>query len=169
VKKYFTPSIFVREQVKRLEKRLPWQYQSICGIRYRGTGKKVETNQPSYAELVLTAVKLQQKVPQLTFLVQSDEQDFLEYATRELGGDCCFPLSTKGIIGDYVAEIIILSRCKYLITTSGNGELWIRLFRGNSKNSLQWLSPKEYLYGIKNTGFDPNKTCFWIDNEKLIS
>jgi len=78
-------------------------------------------------------------------------------------------LSNIGKISDYVAEIIILSRCKYLITTSGNGELWIRLFRGNNKGSLQWLSPKQYVYGIKNKDFDPNKKCFWIDNEKPIS
>jgi hypothetical protein len=90
VEKYFTPSISIREQVKRLERGLPWQYQSICGMRYRGTDKKVETNQPSYAELVLKAVKLKRKVPQLNFLIQSDEQDFLEYATRRLGND--FPI-----------------------------------------------------------------------------
>jgi hypothetical protein len=47
------------------------------------------------------------------------------------------------------------------------GELlfWFRLFRGNNKDSLQWLSPKECIYGIKNKDFDPNKTNKLLDRQ----
>jgi hypothetical protein len=153
VEKYFTPSKLIREQVWRLERELPCDYQSTCGIRFRGTDKQLETNQPSYAELILQAIRLKQRAPKLKFLIQSDDRCFIEYTHHTLGDDCCFHLLEPTInneqISDYVAAIIILSRCKCLITTSGNGELWARLFRGNNKGSLQWLSPKEYIYGIK--------------------
>jgi hypothetical protein len=173
VEKYFMPAENIRERIKHFEGKMAWDYESICGIRYRGTDKNLETNQPPYAEMILKAVKLKRKFPHIKFLLQTDEKDFLDYAMRELEGECYFHIITPGgkleNISDYVAAIFIFSRCKYLITTSGNGELWIRILRGNNRGSIQWLSPKEYIYGIKNESFDPNEKCFWIDSERIIS
>ena len=172
VDKFFGLSKSIRVRVERLVNDLPWDYQSICGILYRGGDKNLETNPPPYAEMILKAVKLKQKNPQIKFLIQTDEQEFLKYAIRELGNECYCHTKVSGgdfSIGDYVAAIFILSQCKYLITTSGNGEYWIRIFRGDNRGGLQWISPKEYIYGIKNKSFDPDKKHFWIDTEKLIS
>jgi hypothetical protein len=173
IEKYFMPPENIRERIKHFESKMPWDYQSICGIRYRGTDKNLETNQPPYAEIILKAVKLKYKFPHIKFLLQTDERDFLDYAIRELGDECySHPITSSSkleSIIDYVAAIFILSRCKYLITTSGNGELWARILRGDNRGSIQWLSPKEYIYDIKNESFDPNKKCFWIDSDRIIS
>jgi len=59
-------------------------------------------------------------------------------------------------------QYILYHKCKYIIHTSGNGELWITLWRGNSKNMLQYLNPKEYIHGVYNEFYNPNKTEFWI-------
>jgi hypothetical protein len=173
VEKYFMPAENIRERIKHFESKMPWNYESICGIRYRGTDKNLETNQPPYAEMILTAVKLKRKFPHIKFLLQTDEKDFLDYAMRELEGESYFHTITSGgkleKISDYVAAVFILSRCKYLITTSGNGELWVRILRGNSGGSIQWLSPKERIYGDKNKNFDPNQKYFWIDSENYLT
>ena len=44
----------------------------------------------------------------------------------------------------------------FIICTSGNVSLWIILFRGHNKNIHQYLSPKEYIYDVKNKDFNIN-------------
>ena len=50
----------------------------------------------------------------------------------------------------------------FIICTSGNVSLWIILFRGHNKNIHQYLSPKEYIYDVKNKDFDINNKLFWL-------
>lgn len=61
-----------------------------------------------------------------------------------------------------LASVLISSKCEYIICGSSNVSLWIILFRGNSNNIYQYLSPKEYIYGIKNPNFDITNKSFWI-------
>ena len=42
----------------------------------------------------------------------------------------------------FLAIIIIMSKCKYIICGSGNCSLWIILYRGNVKNVWQHLKDK---------------------------
>ena len=37
----------------------------------------------------------------------------------------------------FLAITIIMSKCKYIVCTTGNCSLWIALFRGNTKNLYQ--------------------------------
>ncbi len=171
VEKYFCPSDDIMERISRLSSEMPWPYEDVCGIRYRGTDKSLETNQPSYAEFILRAFKLKKNFAELKFMILTDDEEFREYAIRELGDDA-FSHSTESSSKleaslDFVANIFAFSKCKYMITTSGNAEFWIRLFRGNNEGSIQWLSPKEYIYGTKNRSFNPDKKYFWIDHERL--
>jgi hypothetical protein len=62
------------------------------------------------------------------------------------------------------AVVKIFSKSKYIITTSGNGEMWFAILRGNAKGIYQYLSPKEYIYGVHNKTYDPKQTNFWIEN-----
>ena len=39
-----------------------------------------------------------------------------------------------------LSTVLIMSKCKYLLSTSGNVSQWIMLFRGNSNNSYQNLN-----------------------------
>ena len=55
-----------------------------------------------------------------------------------------------------------MAKASILICTSGNVSNWITFYRGNSNDIYQYLSPKEYIYGKKNSSYDSNKTNFWI-------
>ena len=60
-----------------------------------------------------------------------------------------------------LASVLIMAKSSHIICTSGNVSLWTILFRGNNINIHQYLSPKEYLYGVKNHDFDITKPS-WI-------
>jgi hypothetical protein len=61
-----------------------------------------------------------------------------------------------------LASVLIMSKAKHIICTSSNVSLWIVLFRGYNNNIHQYLSPKQYIYGVKNKDFDMNSTTFFI-------
>jgi hypothetical protein len=168
VERYFTPSDEIVQLIDQIERSSPVPFGDICSILFRGGDKKIETVQPSFAEVVLKAVQLRLKHPQLRFLVQSDEPDFLEYAQRELEGTCFFvsgPRSDPMMhISLYLASIIVISRSRFVISTSGNGEMWVRLFRGHAQGTQQFLAPKESIYGVKNASYDPSQKYFWLSN-----
>ena len=63
---------------------------------------------------------------------------------------------------NFIAIVIIMSKCKKIILTSGNISKFIAFYRNNSKNIHQYLSPKEYIYGVKNNSYDPNQQDFWL-------
>ncbi|HEX4674210.1 MAG TPA: hypothetical protein VH209_02715 [Steroidobacteraceae bacterium] len=168
VERYFTPSDEIVQLIEQIERSSPVPFGDICSILFRGGDKKIETVQPSFAEVVLKAVQLRLKHPQLRFLVQSDEPDFLEYAQRELEGTCFFVSGPRGDpmmhISLYLASIMVISRSRFVISTSGNGEMWVRLFRGHAQGTQQFLAPKESIYGVKNPSYDPSQKYFWLSN-----
>lgn len=51
------------------------------------------------------------------------------------------PLSERAEYGaKFLAAVIVMSKCKHLITHSGNCGLWAVLYRGNADNVHQWLN-----------------------------
>jgi hypothetical protein len=59
---------------------------------------------------------------------------------------------------------MVISRSRFVISTSGNGEMWVRLFRGHAQGTQQFLAPKESIYGVKNPSYDPSQKYFWLSN-----
>ena len=169
IERYFTPSNEIAQLAGQIERSSPVPLGEICSILYRGGDKKLETLQPSFAEVVLKAAQLRLKHPQLRFLVQSDEPDFLEYAQRELEGTCFFVNGPRNDpvthICLYFASILVISRTRFVISTSGNGEMWTRLFRGHAQGTQQFLAPKESIYGVKNPSYDPSQKYFWLGSD----
>jgi hypothetical protein len=166
VDRYFSPSDEIQQVADQIERSSPVPLGDVCSILFRGGDKKLETVQPSYAEVVLKAVQLRLKHPQLRFLLQSDEPDFLEYAQRELDGAC---FTINGAPNDpllrislYLVSLVVIARTRYVISTSGNGEMWVRLFRGHARGTQQFLAPKESIYGVKNPYYDPSQKYFWL-------
>lgn len=171
IQKYFSPSKLILSKVELLKKASMIDYDNTCVIRFRGTDKEAETVQPSFNSVLEKALTIQAKYPSIRFAIQTDDQEFRSFIFRSLG-DCCFEVETsnwKGWSGnkdyiDFYASIFLLSKCKYIITTSGNGELWMMLFRGHAEGVSQYLEHKEFVYGIPNRSFNPGKTSYWIDN-----
>jgi len=169
VDKFFWNSDWIAKRVREIHSRLPTLSDEFCGVLYRGTCKKLETIQPSHSEFIERVVQFKQKHPGIKFFIQTDEPCLFAMAERRLGHENCFLEPIQGAsklatVQNYVANVIAMSRCKHLITTSGNGEYWMRLFRGNNDNCTQWLSPKEYIYGTWNKHFDPNQRNFWLES-----
>jgi len=40
---------------------------------------------------------------------------------------------------NFLSTILIISKCKYIICSSGNCSIWAMLYRGNGKNVIQYL------------------------------
>jgi len=169
VRKFFAPSDWISTRLFQIEQQFPTLSDEFCGVLYRGTCKKLETIQPSHSEFIERVVQFKQKHPGIKFFIQTDEPCLFAMAERRLGHENCFLEPIQGAsklatVQNYVANVIAMSRCKHLITTSGNGEYWMRLFRGNNERCVQWLSQKEFIYGTWNKHFDPNQKNFWLEN-----
>ena len=49
----------------------------------------------------------------------------------------------------FLAIVIIMSRCKYVICNTSNVSLWISLFRGNTNNLHQYLRQIPKFHGVQ--------------------
>lgn len=188
LKKYFSLSNDVKNCITFLDNKYSLSdinYNNICAIFFRGNDKSKETNQPSYEEMIQKASTILTHNPNIKFLIQTDEREFLEAFLK------CFPNNsfyfkeipnTPKMYGSmqhilppqykipctqlFVAAIHIIARCKYVIHTSGNCELWIALTRGHANGLYQYLSPIKHFWWNQqlNPSYDPNKTNFWIES-----
>lgn len=171
--KYFSPSDYVVNIINKIVQEYNIDYNNTCVVFFRGNLKFTETNLPSYNEYDEPMNKIYNINKNIRYLFQSDETEFLNYMTSKYTNNVVFnnyirhiskTLNTEADWIDkqnnikyainYLAITIIMSKCKYIICTSGNCSFWIMLFRGNSNNVIQYLNDK-------NTLTKPN--C-WIDN-----
>jgi hypothetical protein len=70
-------------------------------------------------------------------------------------------INKNDILGFYIASIYIFSKLKTIISTSGNGEMFMVFLRGNANNIHQYLKKNEYIHGVKNKDFVQNETQIW--------
>jgi len=182
IEKYFNPT----DAIINLKNHLLRKYQidinsnNLCGIFYRGNDKVKETQKPSYDEIVQKAKELKLINEDIQFIVQTDEMQFLDYFLNFFPKSIHFTeipkinssMTTVAktfehsenkiiILGFYLASILIFSELKQIITTSGNGEMFICFFRGNAVNIHQYLKKNEYIYGQKNVDYDINEKRVW--------
>ena len=125
---------------------------------YRGNDKITETKLSSYSEYLNYARLVLSNNPNIKFLIQSDETEFIEFMKNEFPNYIVFNdeirhmkkcLSTVDIeLNDnidlysryYLAITIIMAKCKYIICGSGNCSIWIMLYRGNNIGVCQYLN-----------------------------
>lgn len=163
IKKYFSPSIEIKEIINNIEKKYDLIYENICVLFYRGNDKNRETIKCSYDEYLNYANELLKKNNRLIFLIQSDETEFIEFMTNKYPNNSLFfkdeirhmkkcdntvdiVLSSQNYeySKKFLAITIIMSKCKYIICGSGNCDKWIMLFRGNNKDVIQNLNGSWY-------------------------
>ena len=183
IDKYFTPTSSIERLIDILQDKygLTGEYSKICGVYYRGNDKIVETNCPSYDEFITKAKSFKMEHPEVTFLLQTDELEFQQRFQQEFPGTLTIaeiqpipkvtnknavmvmnPNHRSEFACLFLAAINILSRCGYFLTTSSNCAMWVCLYRRHAEGVIQYLNPKEYIYGVKNTSYDPNKNNFWL-------
>lgn len=159
IRHYFSPSAEVEGIVTAMECKYALDYENLCVLFYRGNDKATETTLPTYAEMAAKAHTLQMAQPNLQFLVQSDETEFIRAMLAEFPNSIVFFDEIRHIERsrdntvdkiakesnllyslNFLAITIIMSRCHNLIVTSGNCSLWICFFRGNASGLLQNLN-----------------------------
>ncbi|QWE00762.1 hypothetical protein FD967_01575 [Polynucleobacter sp. JS-Mosq-20-D10] len=171
IKKYFSPTAIIKNVMNNLAHCSHFDPENTCVIRFRGTDKELETIQPSYEEMLRKALALKASHPNLRFAVQTDESKFRQYIFDALGGACFLVehaeqnnyRSSHNYINFY-ASILLLSKSKFIITTSGNGELWMMLFRGHTKGVSQYLRHKQFIYSKLNPSFSSGQISFWLEH-----
>lgn len=166
--KYFMPSAPVLNRVRELEKQHKIDYDNTCGVFYRGNDKIKECGIAPYEAFVGMAREIQAmslvrntndgEERQLRFLIQPDETEFLDYFNRHLPHVGIHPAQWLHMPKDtgasifmklpheqrpehamnLLASVIMLSKCRYLITHTGNMSFWACLYRGHMSGVWQW-------------------------------
>jgi hypothetical protein len=135
------------------------KYQIISdetiALNYRGTDKHTEIKIWPPEDYWSELQPLIDANPNCRILIQTDQRQVREYFVEKLGSRCFFfdelPV-TEGDLGIHkildtskmtfglylLAMVIIMARCKYLITHTGNVAYWTLLYRGNSNNVRQF-------------------------------
>lgn len=166
--KFFTPSDYVMSIVRHYEEKYRIEYEHTCGVFYRGNDKNRETTIAPYSEFLNKTQDIMynlglgsEEAANLKFFVLPDETEFLEafrdmYPTDTITPDELphmrkkdsamffeLPISERAeYAAKFLAAVIVMSRCKHLITHSGNCGLWATLYRGNANNVHQWLNDR---------------------------
>lgn len=164
VHKYFTPSKLIINIIQNMQNKYKLIYDNICVLFYRGNDKGIETKLCSYDEYLVYANLIMKSNPNIVFLIQSDETEFIIFMTlkfpnnsfyfkdeirhtKKCNSTVDYLMQNKNYIFSkyYLAITIIMSKCKYIICGSGNCSLWIMLYRGNAINVFQNCN-KQWLY-----------------------
>lgn len=162
IDKYFTPSNEVLEKAEFLRKHYGINTENSCAVFYRGNDKEVETPTASYDMFIDKAKEIQNQNEGIQFVVLPDEKQFMNAFAYELRNSKEFKKEVGSINRNtktavfyetkrdkrkereawYNAAVYLLSQCKHVITHSGNGGLWLALYRGNSININQYFDGK---------------------------
>jgi hypothetical protein len=163
---YFSPTPQIMEVLNHLERKYRLDYSNLCTVYYRGTDKQLETNLASFEEFILKALQVKRLVPGIKFLLETDSHEFRNLFLSKFPDSIYFlEVENKNpfVHSIYLlASVIAMSKTKIVVCSSGNVSLWTALYRGSANNIIQYLNPKEFIYGQKHPTYDPNLTQFWI-------
>lgn len=164
VDKFFQPSRYVLDKIKHFEEKYAIDYENTVGVLYRSNDKHRETTLPSHEEFISMANNAnnslfkQKGLHDKRYLIAPDETEFLEAFCQQFPTTLCMdethhmskkdsavflelPLSERAEQAcNFFALVIMLSKCKTLITHSGNIGFWACVYRGNVKGVHQYLN-----------------------------
>lgn len=175
VKKYFTPSIQVKEELSILKKDI--DFQKTCVLFYRGNDKALEVELCKYEDFLFYANKVLDKDSDVQFFLQSDETEFFDFFTSHFPNNSFYfkdkirhmpkqfscterKLSKRDnylYSKYYLAITYFMSQCKYVVCQNGNTSLWVALYRGNSDGVFEFHSKR--VRGIERSSEFKNK---WV-------
>jgi hypothetical protein len=128
--------------------------EETIGVHYRGTDKQTEIETPSLTEFISQTSQFMQEMANPKILLLTDEPDVI------LGFEAAFPnavitiselAAPGGSIGAHILDskepevqgqiflaiLSLVSKCKKVVTHTGNGALWEVLFRGSTEGLKQ--------------------------------
>jgi len=162
IEKYFSPSKTTQEIIKTIEKKYNIDYKNTCVIFYRGGDKWKETKLAEYSEFFERADEIKKNNPNIQFLIQSDETNFINESLKRYTNSFYFKDEIRHMnnrktvvdnvkfkngdnftyVQNYLAITIIMSKCKYIICPSGNCSIWIVFYRKHAENVIQYKNGK---------------------------
>lgn len=158
VKKYFTPSITIKNIFNHLLLKYNINTEKCIGLYYRGTDKHSETKIDSFDSYYHKLTEIIKKENNLTILLQTDSTQFLDYIkSKDLNNiiiinENATSCTNHGIHNEtpsyqnYInmhnlfATFLIISKCKYVICSSSNCSIWMMYYRENANNVYQNLN-----------------------------
>lgn len=166
VRAYFQPTDEIKQIQKQIEDEFDLHdYSNICCLFYRGNDKITETKLSSYDDYIRIGTNIQSQNPNVRFLVQSDETNFIETMVQIFprtivlhghirhvprnGGvqvdKLCHPSMNYEAIKKYIAITCIMAKCDQIVTQSGNCGLWIIMMRGHGRRIHQFVNDRWYI------------------------
>jgi hypothetical protein len=162
VKKYFAPSKDIINTSNNLLSEYKIDTSNCIGLYYRGTDKCNETRLGGFKVYYdkLTEIINKEENKNLQILLQTDSGQFLDYMKEKKINNIIIihqnrvSYTSRGIhreqtrqtnyqdIKYLFATFLIISKCKYLICSSGNCSIWMMYYRENANNIYQFFNNK---------------------------
>lgn len=157
VRKYFYPAPAIEALVAEIEKKYSLDYKNTCVLFYRGNDKVTETTLPSYGDYIARGKVILAANPKIRLLVQSDELEFVAAMKNAFGDIVVFTDEVRMIPKEntsvdvvfkeenyyfskyFLAIVLVMAQCRFVICNSGNISLWLTLYRGNADGVQQFL------------------------------
>jgi hypothetical protein len=159
VTKYFTPSTQIINNCNNLIQRYNINTENCIGVYYRGTDKMSETKLGHFDSYSTKLKELLDKTDDnIQILLQTDSAQFREYMTETFPNkiivlqENATSYTSRGMhyertptenytdMQNLMATFILLSKCKYLMCSSGNCSIWMMFFREHTENVYQHLN-----------------------------
>jgi len=163
LKKIFTPCNEISNISEDLVKKYNIDVENCIGLYYRGTDKNSETGIDSFESFYnkLTEVIKHENNNNIQIILQTDSAPFLDYMKQKCSNHNIViieenrtsygyngihfdsrPADNHFNIKNLFATFLIISKCKYIICSSGNCSIWMMLYRQNAFNIFQNLNKK---------------------------
>jgi hypothetical protein len=151
----------VNETIKKLEVKYNLDYENTLAIYYRGTDKGCETRLASFDDFYTQITNMITTNPTIRLLIQTDSTPFLDYikdkkldivvieenrtssTNRGIHNEESSKTNYEDMI-HFLSTVLIISKCKHVICSSGNCSIWMMLYRGHVQNILQYLNGTWY-------------------------
>ncbi|MEN0653319.1 MULTISPECIES: hypothetical protein [Hyphobacterium] len=158
MQRYFRPSQAVLHKALILQEKYGVNPDRLVTVCYRGTDKHLDATPGSFETYIDETRRRLEQDPMLDVLVQTDQQQFLDFARAELGSVLVIddlPRTTSGtvmhrIVSDgkvdwaqtFLAVTWLIAQSRHLITHTGNVGRWLCLYRGHMDRVSQYFHPK---------------------------
>jgi hypothetical protein len=152
VRRYFTPSEAVNILAEGLQKKYAIKPDNTCVLFYQG--RTTDTTLHPYDDYIIRAREILARAPKTQFLIQSDETEFIQAMRADLPNAVYFQSDTSVDLVNqeenalqFLASMVIMSRCREIVFGSGNCSMWLLFFRGLTERDAPLEGIQQYLDG----------------------
>jgi hypothetical protein len=163
LKIYFEPSHYIKTIANYFIKKYNIDCENCVALYYRGKDKCFEMNVDSFESFHNKLDEILKIInnESIQILIQTDTSQFLDYIIEKnksnnliIINELTSSYTNIGLhyertnqanytdITNLLSIVQIMSKCKYIICSSGNVSSWIMMYRGNSENVYQNLKCK---------------------------